>query len=187
MLTHHAVVNNGKCIGDRMDLSTADRMMIQVPMFHCFGMVLAMTASMTHGTTLCPLPYFSARNALACIHQEHITAFHGVPTMFIAMLNHPDFAKTDFSHMRTGIMAGSVCPEPLMQRVVNDMHMTEITICYGLTEASPVMTQSDIHDPLSVRCETVGCAMPGIEVRVGDSETCAELPRGQVGEILCRG
>ncbi|MBR4761712.1 MAG: AMP-binding protein, partial [Clostridia bacterium] len=101
MLTHYNVVNNGKCIGDRMDLSTADRMMIQVPMFHCFGMVLAMTASMTHGATLCPLPYFSPKPALACINNEHITAFHGVPTMFIALLEHPDFKKTDFSYMRT--------------------------------------------------------------------------------------
>ena len=97
MLTHYNMVNNGKCIGDRMDLSTADRMMIQVPMFHCFGMVLAMTATMTHGGTLCPIPYFSAKPSLACINQEHITCFHGVPTMFIAMLQHPDFEKTDFS------------------------------------------------------------------------------------------
>ena len=109
MLTHHNIVNNGKCIGDRMDLSTADRMMIQVPMFHCFGMVLAMTASMTHGTTVLPLPYFSPKPALACINEEKITAFHGVPTMFISLLEHPDFPKTDFSCMRTGIMAGSPC------------------------------------------------------------------------------
>ena len=110
MLTHYNVVNNGKCIGDRMDLSTADRMMIQVPMFHCFGMVLAMTATMTHGGTVLPLPYFSPKPSLACINNERITAFHGVPTMFIAMLQHPDFEKTDFSYMRTGIMAGSPCP-----------------------------------------------------------------------------
>ena len=107
--------------------------------------------------------------------------------MFLAELEHKLFKRFDVSSLRTGIMAGSVCPEPLMRRVVEDMYMKEITICYGLTEASPVMTQSDTHDPLAVRCETVGCAMPGIEVRVGDPETCEELPRGEVGEILCRG
>ena len=136
MLTHYNVVNNGKCIGDRMDLSTADRMMIQVPMFHCFGMVLAMTATMTHGGTCLPLPYFSAKASLACINSERITAFHGVPTMFIAMLEHPDFNKTDFSYMRTGIMAGSPCPISAMNDVVNKMNMKEVTIVYGQTEAS---------------------------------------------------
>ncbi|MBR4517904.1 MAG: AMP-binding protein, partial [Victivallales bacterium] len=142
MLTHYGVVNNGKCIGDRMDLSTADRMMVEVPMFHCFGMVLAMTASMTHGTTLLPLPYFSVKPALACIDREKITCFHGVPTMFIALLGHKDFPKTDFSHMRTGIMAGSPCPIAVMQEVIDKMHMTEITIVYGQTEASPGCTMS---------------------------------------------
>ena len=110
MLTHYNVVNNGKNIGDCMDLSTADRIMIHVPMFHCFGMVLAMTAAMTHGVTLCPMPYFSPKLSLECINREKITCFHGVPTMFIAMLEHEDFKKTDFSRMRTGIMAGSPCP-----------------------------------------------------------------------------
>ncbi|HWQ58121.1 MAG TPA: AMP-binding protein, partial [Clostridia bacterium] len=123
MLTYYNIVNNGKCIGDRMDLSTADRMMIQVPMFHCFGMVLAMTAAMTHGATILPLPYFSPKPALACVHQEHITCFHGVPTMFIAMLEHEDFKKTDFSSVRTGIMAGSPCPVSVMKDVVSKMHM----------------------------------------------------------------
>ena len=111
-----------------MDLSTAARMMIQVPMFHCFGMVLAMTASMTHGTTLHPLPYFSPKSSLACINNEHVTAFHGVPTMFIAMLEHEDFDKTDFSYMRTGIMAGSPCPIKVMEDVIEKMHMPEICI-----------------------------------------------------------
>ena len=145
MLTHYNVVNNGKAIGDCMDLSTADRMMIQVPMFHCFGMVLAMTAAMTHGTTMCPITAFSPRKGLHCINQEKITAFHGVPTMFIAMLEHPDFDKTDFSHMRTGIMAGSPCPVKVMQDVVDKMHMTEICITYGQTEASPGCTMSQDH------------------------------------------
>ena len=187
MLTHYNVVNNGKAIGDCMDLSTADRMMIQVPMFHCFGMVLAMTASMTHGATILPLPYFSPRPALACIHQEHITAFHGVPTMFVAMLEHPDFEKTDFSYMRTGIMAGSPCPISKMRDVVEKMNMKEITIVYGQTEASPGCTMSSTDDPLEVRVGTVGRAMPEIECRIVDPETNEELPVGEIGEFVARG
>ena len=187
MLTHRNIVNDGKCIGDRMDLSTADRMMIQVPMFHCFGMVLAMTASMTHGTSLFPLPYFSPKPALACIHQEKITAFHGVPTMFIAMLEHPDFPKTDFSHMRTGIMAGSPCPISVMRDVVDKMHMTEITIVYGQTEASPGCTMSSTDDPLEVRVTTVGRAMPEIECKIVDPETGKDLPDNVTGEFVARG
>ncbi|MBP3651797.1 MAG: AMP-binding protein, partial [Clostridia bacterium] len=187
MLTHYNVVNNGKCIGDRMDLSTEDRMMIQVPMFHCFGMVLAMTASMTHGVTIFPLPYFSPKPALACIHQEHITAFHGVPTMFVAMLEHPDFEKTDFSYIRTGIMAGSPCPISKMQDVVNKMNMKEITIVYGQTEASPGCTMSSTDDSLEVRVGTVGRALPEIECRIIDPETNQELPVGEIGEFVARG
>ena len=187
MLTHYNVVNNGKCIGDRMDLSTADRMMIQVPMFHCFGMVLSMTAAMTHGGTILPLPYFSARSALACIHQEHITCFHGVPTMFVAMLEHPDFDKTDFSYIRTGIMAGSPCPISKMQDVVNKMNMKEITIVYGQTEASPGCTMSSVDDTIETRVATVGRALPEIECRVVDPETNQELPCGQIGEFVARG
>ncbi|MBO7318609.1 MAG: AMP-binding protein, partial [Clostridia bacterium] len=187
MLTHYNVVNNGKCIGDRMDLSTADRMMIQVPMFHCFGMVLAMTASMTHGATLYPLPYFTPKPALACINQEKITAFHGVPTMFIALLEHPDFEKTDFSYMRTGIMAGSPCPIATMKDVVGKMHMDEITIVYGQTEASPGCTMSSTDDSLEVRVSTVGRALPEIECKIVDPETGADLPVGEIGEFVARG
>lgn len=187
MLTHRNIVNNGKCIGDRMDLSTADRMMIQVPMFHCFGMVLAMTASMTHGATLLPLPYFSPKPALACIHNEHITAFHGVPTMFIALLNHPDFPKTDFSFMRTGIMAGSPCPISAMRDVVEKMHMTEITIVYGQTEASPGCTMSSTDDSLEVRVGTVGRALPEIECKIVNPETGEECPDDVPGEFVARG
>ena len=187
MLTHYNVVNNGKCIGDRMDLSTADRMMIQVPMFHCFGMVLAMTASMTHGVTICPLPYYSPKPALACINQERITCFHGVPTMFIGLLSHPDFEKTDFSHMRTGIMAGSPCPVAVMQEVVDKMNMKEITIVYGQTEASPGCTMSSTDDSLDVRVNTVGRNLPNIECRIVDPETNRELPFNTVGEFVARG
>ena len=187
MLTHHNIVNNGKCIGDRMDLSTADRMMIQVPMFHCFGMVLAMTASMTHGATILPLPYFSPKPALACINNERITAFHGVPTMFIALLEHEDFPKTDFSYMRTGIMAGSPCPIAVMQDVVNKMHMSEITIVYGQTEASPGCTMSSTDDSLEVRVNTVGRPLPEIECKIVDPETGEDLPDNVDGEFVARG
>ncbi len=187
MLTHYNIVNNGKCIGDRMDLSTADRMMIQVPMFHCFGMVLAMTATMTHGGTILPLPYFSPKPALACINNEHITAFHGVPTMFIAMLEHPDFPKTDFSYMRTGIMAGSPCPISAMKDVVNKMNMREITIVYGQTEASPGCTMSSTDDPLEVRVATVGRELPEIECKIVDPETGEECPDNVTGEFVARG
>ena len=187
MLTHYNIVNNGKCIGDRMDLSTADRMMIQVPMFHCFGMVLAMTATMTHGGTLYPIPYFTPKPALACINSEHITAFHGVPTMFIALLENEDFAKTDFSCMRTGIMAGSPCPISVMQDVVGKMHMNEIVIVYGQTEASPGCTMSSTDDPLEVRVSTVGRAMPEIECKIIDPETGKEVPDGVTGEFVARG
>ena len=187
MLTHYNVVNNGKCIGDRMDLSTADRMMIQVPMFHCFGMVLSMTASMTHGATILPMPYFSAKSSLACVHSEHITVFNGVPTMFIAMLEHPDFAKTDFSYMRTGIMAGSTCPESLMREAQEKMHMVGITSVYGQTEASPGCTMTDWEQPVELRTGTVGNAFPEVECKVIDPETGLEVPDGTNGEFVARG
>ena len=189
MLTHYNVVNNGKCIGDRMGLSTADRMMIQVPMFHCFGMVLSMTSSMTHGATMCPMPYFSAKSSLACINQEKITCFNGVPTMFIAMFNHPDYRKTDFTHMRTGIMAGSGCPPELMRRAArpDEMNMTGIVSVYGQTETAPGNTMSAWTDPLDVRCDTVGYPFPHVECKVIDPETGRELGPGENGEFCARG
>lgn len=189
MLTHYNVVNNGKCIGDRMGLSTADRFLIQVPMFHCFGMVLSMTSSITHGSTICPIPYFSAKSALACINQEKITAFNGVPTMFIAMFNHPDYRKTDFSHMRTGIMAGSGCPPELMRRAAqpDEMNMRGIISVYGQTESSPGSTQSTWTDSLELRTETVGYAFAHVECKVIDPETGETLPAGQNGEFCSRG
>ena len=187
MLTHYNVINNGKCIGDKMDLSTADRMMIQVPMFHCFGMVLSMTSSMTHGVTLYPLPYFSPKPALDCVNREHITCFNGVPTMFIAMLRHEDFPKTDFSYMRTGIMAGSNCPADLMREAADKMKMTEIVSVYGQTEASPGCTMSEVTDSLEVRTETVGSAFPHVECKIVDPETGEDLPDGENGEFVARG
>ena len=189
MLTHYNVVNNGKSIGDRMGLSTADRMMIQVPMFHCFGMVLSMTSSITHGATICPMPYFSAKSSLACINQEHITCFNGVPTMFIAMFNHPDYRKTDFSYMRTGIMAGSGCPPELMRRAArpDEMNMTGIISVYGQTESAPGSTMTAWTDDIDVRCETVGYAFPHVQCKIIDPETGNELPAGVNGEFCSKG
>ncbi|MBQ7016188.1 MAG: AMP-binding protein [Firmicutes bacterium] len=187
MLTHRNIVNNGKTIGDRMDLSTADRMMIQVPMFHCFGMVLSMTSMMTHGGTLHPMPYFSPKSSLACINDEHITCFNGVPTMFIALFNHADFAKTDFSYMRTGIMAGANCPADLMRRASVEMNMREIISVYGQTEASPGCTMGEVNEDLDHRVETVGSAFPNVECKIIDPETGEELPDGESGEFVARG
>lgn len=187
MLTHVGVGLNGYWIGRHQRFSEQDRVCLPVPLFHCFGCVLGVSACVNHGATMVILESYNPLKVLAAVDSERCTALYGVPTMFLAELEHKLFKRFDVSSLRTGIMAGSVCPEPLMRRVVEDMNMKEITICYGLTEASPVMTQSDIHDPLPLRCETVGCAMPGIEVRVADPDTCEELPRGEVGEILCRG
>lgn len=187
MLTHYNVVNNGKNIGDCMDLSTADRMMIQVPMFHCFGLVLAMTAAVTHGTTMSPLPAFSPKPALSCITSEKITCFHGVPTMFIAMLEHEDFQKIDFSHVRTGIMAGSPCPVKVMQDVVEKMNMSQVTIVFGQTEASPGCTQSRVDDSVELRVNTVGRALPGVECKIINPETGEEVPDNVDGEFVARG
>ena len=189
MLTHYNVVNNGKAIGDRMGLSTADRMMIQVPMFHCFGMVLSMTSSVTHGTTMCPMPYFSAKSSLACINQERITCFNGVPTMFIAMFNHADYRKTDFSHIRTGIMAGAGCPPDLMRRasLPEEMNMKGILSVYGQTESAPANTMSSWTDTLDVRCDTVGYAMPHVQCKIIDPETGKPVPAGVNGEFCSKG
>ena len=189
MLTHYNVINNGKCIGDRMGLSTADRMMIHVPMFHCFGMTLSMTSSMTHGTTMCPMPYFSAKSSLACINQEKITCFNGVPTMFIAMFNHPNYRTTDFSHMRTGIMAGAGCPPELMRRAAqpDEMNMTGIVSVYGQTECAPGNTMSSWTDSLEVRTETVGYAFPHVRCKIVNPETGEEVGPGENGEFCAKG
>lgn len=187
MLTHYNVVNNGKAIGDCMDLSTNDKMMIQVPMFHCFGMVLAMTASMTHGVTMSPITAFSPRKSLHCINEEKITCFHGVPTMFIAMLGHENFEKTDFSHMRTGIMAGSPCPIKTMKDVIEKMHMPEICITYGQTEASPATTMSKTTDSIEKRVNTVGKSIFAVECKIVDPETNEDLPDNVDGEFVARG
>ncbi len=187
MLTHYNIINNGKCIGDCMDFSTADKLLIPVPFFHCFGMVLAILAAVTHGTTMVPLEYFQPANVLKAIREERCTAMHGVPTMFIATLEHPDFALTNFSTMRTGIMAGSPCPVKVMQDVVDRMHMHEITIVFGQTESSPGCTQSRVDDPIELRVATVGRALPGVECRIVDPATNEPVADGIAGEFVARG
>ncbi|WP_165078114.1 MULTISPECIES: AMP-binding protein [unclassified Desulfovibrio] len=187
MLTHLGVGLNGYWIGRRQRFTARDRVCLPVPLFHCFGCVLGVMACVNHGAAMVMLESFNPLHVLEAVEREKCTALYGVPTMFIAELEHKRFPEFDLSSLRTGIMAGSVCPEPLMRRVVEDMHMREITICYGLTEASPVMTQSGIHDPLPSRCTTVGRALPGIEVRVAAPGGVEELGRGTPGEILCRG
>jgi len=176
MLTHYNVVNNGKCIGDCMDLTTRRPLPHPGPMFHCFGMVLSMTSSVTHGTTMSPSST-SARASSPRHHEaEDHTAMNGVPTMFIALLEHADFGKTDFSHMRTGIMAGSPCPVPVMEAVLDKMGMRDITIVFGQTESSPGCTQSRVGDPVEVRVATGGAALARRRVRIVDPATNQECP-----------
>ena len=187
MLTHYNIVNNGKNIGDRMDLSTADRFLIQVPMFHCFGMVLTMTACVTHGVTMAPIPAYSPKLSLRVINDEKITAVNGVPTMFIGILACEGFDETDFSHMRTGIMAGSPCPVKTMQDVLEKMNMNDVTIVFGQTESSPGCTMSSSEDTVEVKVNTVGRPLPGIECKVVDIVTGEDLPDDATGEFVARG
>ena len=187
MLTHYNVVNDGKAIGDCMKFTHNDRLCIPVPLFHCFGCVLGVTAAITHGTTIVLIDHFNPLTVMQALEDEKCTAVHGVPTMYIAMLNHERFKEFDFSTMRTGIMAGSPCPIEVMRQVVDKMHMPEITIAFGQTEASPVCTQTTTDDPLEVRVKTVGRALPHIECRIVDPETNQELPRNTPGEFVARG
>ena len=187
MLTHHNLVNNGFQIGECMKFTDRDRLCIPVPFFHCFGCVLGVMVCVTHGSTMVPVEIFDPLKVLRTIEKERCTAVHGVPTMFIAELEHPDFAKFDLSSMRTGIMAGSVCPIEVMKRAVKDMHVTEITSVYGQTESSPGITQTRTEDSIELRVATVGRALPGAEVKIVDIETGATLPPGKQGELCARG
>lgn len=187
MLTHHNILNNGFHIGERQKLTEADRLCLTVPLFHCFGLVLGLMAVLTHGATMVVLESFDPLLALASVQKERCTALYGVPTMFIAELNHPMFPMFDLSSLRTGIMAGSPCPMEIMKRVIGDMKCRDITIAYGLTEGSPVMTQTSTDDPIEMRVSTVGQRLPGIEVRIVNPETNAEVPPGTQGEVVCRG
>ncbi|MDR1128602.1 MAG: AMP-binding protein [Treponema sp.] len=187
MLTHRNIINNGLGIGDNMRLGGEDVVCLPVPLFHCFGLVLGMMAVITHGSCAAMLEWFDPLLVLATVQKERCTAVYGVPTMFIAELGHPMFKMFDLSSLRTGIMAGSPCPIEAMRQVIDLMHMKEITICYGLTESSPVMTQTRYDDDLETRVETVGRALPGVEVTIRDSETGEECPDGVHGEFCCRG
>ncbi len=187
MLTHYNIVNNGKSIGDCMKFTQDDKLCITVPFFHCFGLVLAIMASLTHATSMVPIDYYSPAKVMKAIQDEHCTAFHGVPTMYIAILEHPDFSKYDFSSLRTGIMAGSPCPIKVMQQVVDKMNMKEITITYGQTEASPATTMTTTEDSLELRVSTVGRSMPNVETKIVDPETGETLGPGQPGEFCSRG
>ena len=187
MLTHYNILNNGKCIGDNQIFTYRDRVCLPVPFFHCFGCVLGIMACITHGSTIVPVERYNPVRVMNTIQGERCTATYGVPTMYIAMLEHPDFPKYDFSSLRTGIMSGSPCPVKVMEQVVNLMNMREITIPYGLTEVSPVCTMTNVSDSIEKRVSTVGRKMPFVEVKVVDPETYEELPPNTPGEVIVRG
>jgi fatty-acyl-CoA synthase len=187
-LSHHSILNNGYFIGERLGYSERDRVCIPVPFYHCFGMVLGNLACTTHGACMVvPAEAFEPVATLEAVQEERCTSLYGVPTMFIAELDHPDFSRFSFPALRTGIMAGSPCPVEVMKRVQADMNMTEVTICYGMTETSPVSTQSTPDDPLEKRVATVGRVHPHVEIKVVDPDTGAVVPRGQPGELCSRG
>jgi fatty-acyl-CoA synthase len=187
MLSHYNIGNNGFWIGENQRFSEKDRVCLPVPLFHCFGCVLGVLAIVTHGAAMVILEKFDPVQVMASVEQERCTALYGVPTMFIAVLEHRLFDKFDFSSLRTGIMAGSPCPVQVMRQVIDRMNMSEITICYGLTENSPVMTQTLPDDDMRRRTETVGRAMPQIELKIVNPDTGETLPAGQQGEVCCRG
>lgn len=187
MLTHRNLVNNGRFIALNLGATERDRLLAPVPMFHCFGCVIGTMASGVSGAAMViPSAQFDALTTLRAIHEERPTAIYGVPTMFISWLNHPEFGRYDMSSLRTGIMAGAPCPIEVMRRVVNDMHCHELTIAYGQTESSPVVTMSHADDSVETRCTTVGRAMPATEVKIVDRDGAA-VPIGETGELLTRG
>ena len=186
-LSHHNVLNNGFFVGEALRLGTEDRVCIPVPFYHCFGMVMGNLACASHGSTMVvPGEAFDALAVLQTVGTERCTALYGVPTMFIAELDHPRFGEFDFSSLRTGIMAGSPCPIAVMKKVQSRMNMREVTICYGMTETSPVSTQSALDDPLDKRVSTVGRVHPHVEVKIVDPGTGAVVPRGAPGELCTR-
>ena len=187
MLTHYNILNNGKTIGDGMKFTKNDKLCITVPFFHCFGLVLAMMACITHGTTMVPVERYSPVPVMNAISVEKCTAVHGVPTMFIAMLEHAQFNNFDFSSLRTGIMAGSPCPIEVMKKVIDKMNMREIVIVFGQTEASPGCTMTTTSDSIDKRVNTVGRAFPGVECKIINPESGEELPTNTPGEFCARG
>ena len=186
-LTHFNIVNNGFFVGEGMRFSPQDRLCIPVPLYHCFGMVLGVLAAITHGAAMVfPSAAFDAEAALQAVAAERCTALHGVPTMFIAELDHPRFREFDLSALRTGIMAGAPCPIAVMRRVIDEMHMREVTICYGMTETSPVSFQSDVDDQIDKRVSTVGRVHPHVQVKMIDDKGRV-VPRGTPGQLCTRG
>ncbi|QBE62859.1 AMP-binding protein [Pseudoduganella lutea] len=186
-LTHHNILNNGFFVGEAMKLTHRDRLCIPVPLYHCFGMVLGNLACVTHGATMVfPGEGFEPKAVLETVQAERCTGLHGVPTMFISLLDHPDFGRYDLSTLRTGIMAGSPCPAEVMGRVIERMHLSEITIAYGMTETSPVSFQSSVDDPVALRVSTIGRVHPHLEVKIVDAQGRI-VPRGVKGELLTRG
>ncbi len=186
MLSHYNILNNGKAIGDCMNFTVQDKLCITVPLFHCFGLVLGVMTCITHDSSMVVIPEFNAGIVLSACETEKCTALHGVPTMFISELAHPDFKKFNLC-LRTGIMAGSPCPITVMNQVVEEMGVSEITIVYGQTEASPGCTQTHCDDSIDLRVETVGRAFPGVEIKIIDTETGEKLGIGQAGEFCARG
>ncbi len=187
-LSHHNILNNGFFIGEALRYSERDRVCIPVPFYHCFGMVLGNLACTTHGACMVvPAESYEPLAAMETVQAERCTALYGVPTMFIGELDHPRFAEFDFSSLRTGIMAGSPCPVEVMRKVQSQMHMPEVTICYGMTETAPVSTQSSTDDPLDKRVSTVGRIHPHVEIKIVEADSGAVVPRGQTGELCTRG
>ena len=187
MLSHRNILNNGSYLGDGLGYTPSDRLCLAVPLFHCFGCVIGVLGAYTHGTTMIPLEFFDPRQVLEIVSRERCTAIYGVPTMFIAVLEHPDFHQYDLSSLRTGVMAGSLCPIELMKQAIAKMHLRELTIAYGLTEASPGVTQTSRFDTLEKRTTTVGRALPEVEVKIVDPGDGNTLEPGQQGELLTRG
>ena len=187
MLTHYNIANNGYWIGEHQKLTHKDRICLPVPLFHCFGCVLGVLAAVSHASTMVILEGFNPLMVMTSVETEKCTALYGVPTMFIAVLDHRMFSRFDYRSLRTGIMAGSPCPVKVMRQVMDKMNMSEVTICYGLTETSPVITQTRTDDDIRRKTETVGRPMPEIEVQLVDPETNKAVGPGEQGEVCCRG
>jgi len=187
MLSSRNIVNNGQALGLVLGYTPADRLCLCVPLFHCFGCVIGVLGAFTHGACLCALEAFDPKRVLETIHRERCTALYGVPTMFIAELECADFARYDLTSLRTGVMAGALCPEPLMRRVMTEMHLPEITIAYGMTESSPGITMTPRDSSVAQRSQTVGPVLPELEVKIVDPATGAERAAGEPGELCCRG
>ena len=187
MLSSRNIVNNGHALGLELAYTSADRLCLCVPLFHCFGCVIGVLGAYTHGACLCVVEAFDPTKVLEMIHRERCTALYGVPTMFIAELESPDFARCDLTSLRTGVMAGALCPEPLMRRVMTDMHIPEITIAYGMTESSPGITMTPRDSMIADRSQTVGVVLPELEVQIVDPATGAPKAVGERGELCCRG